>query len=145
MENILKRDEVTNKYNNWRIVSCFDVTRLTNDLIGQEDNKALLALVLNNKKEVIAINRCAMDSTNSAKVHVDYAKQIYDSCSEHNGTAIVICTNRSNLKNSPSTNDIWFTKLLVESSKILQIPLIDYIIVTDKEYEYVSLSEKGFI
>jgi len=59
--------------------------------------------------------------------------------------SIIICHNHPSGKAVPSSEDKIVTKRLVESSKILNIPIVDHVIISAKDNEYYSFQENGHI
>jgi len=68
---------------------------------------------------------------------------IFKSAIEQLSTAIIICHNHPSGNLKPSDQDIQLTKRLVETGKIMEIPVLDHLIVTDNGY--FSFADEGMI
>jgi DNA repair protein RadC len=68
---------------------------------------------------------------------------IFKSAVEKLSTAIIVCHNHPSGNLKPSDQDIQLTKRLVESGKIMEIPVLDHLIVTDNGY--FSFADEGMI
>lgn len=62
---------------------------------------------------------------------------------DHLSTGIILCHNHPSGNLTPSEQDIKLTKKMVEAGKILEIPVLDHIIVTDKTY--FSFADEGLM
>ncbi|MDF2435702.1 MAG: repair protein RadC [Bacteroidota bacterium] len=70
-------------------------------------------------------------------------KIIFKSAVEHYASSIIICHNHPSGNLKPSDADIRITKNIKEAGKIMEIPLIDHLIVTDGGY--YSFADEGLI
>lgn len=68
---------------------------------------------------------------------------IFKSAVEKLSAAIIVCHNHPSGNLKPSDPDIQLTKRLVESGKIMEIPVLDHLIVTDNGY--FSFADEGMI
>jgi DNA repair protein RadC len=68
---------------------------------------------------------------------------IFKSAIEQLSTAIILCHNHPSGNLKPSDQDIQLTKRLVETGKIMEIPVLDHLIVTDNGY--FSFADEGMI
>lgn len=68
---------------------------------------------------------------------------IFKSAIEHLSSAIILCHNHPSGNLNPSEADILLTRRMVESGKILEIPVLDHLIVTDNGY--FSFADQGMI
>jgi DNA repair protein RadC len=70
-------------------------------------------------------------------------KLIFKAALEHYASSIVICHNHPSGNLKPSEADIKITKSIKEAGKIMEIPLIDHLIIT--ENGYYSFADEGVI
>lgn len=81
----------------------------------------------------------------SGKINASYTEQrsIFRKAIEGNAASIILIHNHPSGDSTPSLADIKVTKVLIESGKIMGIPVLDHIIIGDGNY--VSLKELGYI
>ena len=60
-----------------------------------------------------------------------------------NAYAVIIAHNHPSLNTSPTLQDIRLTKKLLKISKLIEVPILDHIIFTDKDY--FSFKENGLV
>jgi DNA repair protein RadC len=70
-------------------------------------------------------------------------KIIFKTAVEHYASSIIICHNHPSGNLKPSEADIRITKSIQEAGKIMEIPLIDHLIITDTAY--YSFADEGMI
>lgn len=70
-------------------------------------------------------------------------KIIFKTAVEHYASSIIICHNHPSGNLKPSDADIRITKNIKDAGKIMEIPLIDHLIVTDSGY--YSFADEGMI
>lgn len=70
-------------------------------------------------------------------------KIIFKCAVEHYASSIIICHNHPSGNLKPSEADIKITKSIKEAGKIMEIPLIDHLIITDAGY--YSFADEGMI
>lgn len=68
---------------------------------------------------------------------------IFKSAIEKLSTAIILCHNHPSGQLKPSDADIQLTKRMVETGKLMEIPVLDHLIVTDNGY--FSFADEGMI
>lgn len=71
------------------------------------------------------------------------ARLIFRSALEQMSSAIVLCHNHPSGNLQPSDADKHLTRKMVETGKIMEIPVLDHIIVTDNSY--FSFADQGLI
>lgn len=68
---------------------------------------------------------------------------IFKAAIEKLSTAIILCHNHPSGQLKPSDADIQLTKRMVETGKLMEIPVLDHLIVTDNGY--FSFADEGMI
>ena len=99
-----------------------------------------LAILLNTKNMVIGTSVVSSGTLNASLVH---PREVFQRAILSNAAAIIVAHNHPSGNTTPSPEDIALTAKLVESGKVLDIPVLDHIIVG--HYGYVSLKEKGLL
>jgi len=68
-------------------------------------------------------------------------KIIFKSAVEHYASSLIICHNHPSGNLNPSEADMRVTKTIKEAGKIMEIPLVDHLIITDESY--YSFADEG--
>lgn len=70
-------------------------------------------------------------------------KVIFKTALEHNATSIILAHNHPSGNLKPSAQDLSITKKMVEAGKMLDLPVLDHLIVTNKLF--FSFGDEGLI
>ncbi len=97
-------------------------------------------LVINNKNRLIKKSIVSIGTITEAIVH---PREVFRDAIREGGSGIIVTHNHPSGNLSPSRQDIETTKRLIEAGKIVGIPLVDHIILTDSSY--YSMKENGYI
>ena len=95
---------------------------------------------LNTKNAVVMKELISRGALNSSVVT---PREVFNLLVKRRCAAAIVAHNHPSGDSTPSSEDINLTKALVESGKILGIPVLDHIIVG--HYEYYSFKEHGLI
>ena len=104
------------------------VQQLLSKLIGFRDSEHCVALLLDTKNRVNGIHEFSIGSLNASLVH---PRELFKSAILCNSNSIILAHNHPSGNTTPSETDISLTIELVRCGKLLQIPIIDHIIVSD--------------
>lgn len=105
--------------------------------IGSKKQEHFVVLFLNTKHQVIAEETLFIGSLNTSVVH---AREIFKAAIIHNSAKILVSHNHPSNDCIPSNQDIQVTEMILETSRIVGIPLLDHIIVGQSTY--FSFKEK---
>lgn len=97
-------------------------------------------LVINNKNMLIKKSVVSIGTITEAIVH---PREVFRDAIREGGSGIIVTHNHPSGNPAPSRQDIETTKRLIEAGKIVGIPLIDHIILTDSTF--YSMKENGYI
>lgn len=97
-------------------------------------------LVVNNKNMLLKKIIVSVGTITEAIVH---PREVFRDAIKEAGSGIIVTHNHPSGNASPSKQDIDTTKRLVEAGKIVGIPLLDHIILTNASY--YSMKENGYI
>ena len=97
-------------------------------------------LVINNKNMLIKKSVVSIGTITEAIVH---PREVFRDAIREGGSGIIVTHNHPSGNPVPSRQDIETTKRLIEAGKIVGIPLIDHIILTDSTF--YSMKENGYI
>lgn len=104
------------------------------------DRECFLALLLNAKNGVLAVETVSVGILNSSLVH---PRELFKAAIAHSAAGIVIAHNHPSGDPTPSPEDILLTKRLMEAGKLMGIEIIDHVVVGGGRW--VSLKEEGLI
>lgn len=97
-------------------------------------------LVVNNKNLLLKKSIISIGTITEAIVH---PREVFRDAIREAGSGIIVTHNHPSGNSSPSKQDIETTKRLVEAGKIVGIPLLDHIILTNTSY--YSMKENGYL
>lgn len=125
---------------NKRVTSPEDVANIFIPLFRDEVKERFLVVCLNSANKIIAYDTISVGNLNSSVVH---PREIFKTALEQNAASIILLHNHPSGNPDPSNEDIAITKKLVESGKIMDIPVYDHIILAGNNY--TSFVEKRLI
>ncbi len=103
-----------------------------------------LMITLNGGHEIIQIHVVSIGTLTKTLIH---PREIFSEAIKENAAAIILCHNHPSGNCEPSLDDIETTKILVESSKIIGIEILDHIIIDCESYysfaENCMMEEEG--
>lgn len=107
--------------------------------IGDEDREVFLVGCLNARNELQSLHRCHIGTLTASLVSV---REVFKTAFIESAASIIVAHNHPNLSLKPSDDDLRITEQLESAGKLLDVPLVDHLIITDTNY--VSLREKGY-
>lgn len=99
-----------------------------------------MLICLNSANKIIKFETVSIGSLNSSVVH---AREIFKVAIENSSASVILIHNHPSGNPDPSNEDIAMTKKIVETGKILDIPVYDHLIVAGNYY--TSFVEKRLI
>lgn len=109
------------------------------DMAGSQKEE-FWVLVLNNKNHLLKKSIISMGTVSEAIVH---PREVFRDAIREGGSAIIIAHNHPSGSTEPSKEDIETSKRIAESGRIIGIPLLDHVIISDSSY--LSLKEGGYL
>ena len=97
-------------------------------------------LVINNKNMLIKKSIISIGTITEAIVH---PREVFRDAIREGGSGIIVTHNHPSGILTPSRQDIETTKRLVDAGRIVGIPVVDHIILTNSSY--YSMKENGYI
>lgn len=125
-------------YNKKPITSAKDVYHILSDKVSNYKKEVLFAVLLNTNREVITVKKISIGILNSTLVH---PREVFQEAIKESADSVILVHNHPRGNSTPSQPDIEVTKILIESGKLLFIPVLDHIIIG--KYDYYSFAEKG--
>jgi DNA repair protein RadC len=123
-----------------KITSPKDVAGIFIPLLKDELKEKFILVCLNSANKIIKFETISIGSLNSSVVH---AREIFKAAIENSSASIILLHNHPSGNPEPSNEDIAVTKKMVESGKILDIPVFDHLIIAGNYY--TSFVEKRLI
>ncbi len=111
--------------------------RCPKDIIPYLQNYAIkskehfVTVCLSGAHEIIGINVTSVGTVNKTLIH---PREIFVEAINQKAAAIIICHNHPSGNIIPSPDDIETTQKILESSRILGIPLLDHVIINQSSY-----------
>lgn len=101
------------------------------DKYKYKDRENLYVLSLNTNNELISADLVSVGTINMTVAH---PREIFKFAIKNSACSIVLTHNHPSGNINPSDADINFTRSLIKVSKMVEIPLLDHVIVTDTGY-----------
>jgi len=117
-----------------------DVCNLFQPILGDLPHEEFWVLLLNRSNKIIAKNKVSQGGIAGTVIDV---RLILKSAIDHLASSIVLCHNHPSGNNQPSEADTNITKKMSEAGRIMDIPVLDHIIVTDASY--FSYADEGML
>jgi DNA repair protein RadC len=122
------------------VKSSYGLALWLQDEIGSDSQENLVVICLDTKFNVTCYSLVHKGTINQSVVH---SRDIFQRAILSNAKQIILGHNHPSNDPKPSDNDTRFTNNIVESGKLLGIPIVDHLIVgTDTYYSY---QEHGLI
>ncbi|MCL5027746.1 MAG: DNA repair protein RadC [Bacteroidetes bacterium] len=118
-------------YSENKITSPKDVAEIFIPLLKDELKEKFIVVCLNTANKIIKIETISIGSLNSSVVH---PREIFKAAIENSSASIILIHNHPSGNPDPSTEDIAITKKIVESGKIMEIPVFDHLIIAGNSY-----------
>lgn len=123
-----------------KITSPADVAEIFIPILRDEVKEQFIVVCLNSANKIIRFERISQGNLNSSVVS---PREIFKTAIENNSASIILIHNHPSENPEPSNEDISITKKIVESGKIMEIPVFDHIIIAGNSY--TSFVEKRLI
>jgi DNA repair protein RadC len=104
------------------------------------DREEFRVLILNNKNRLL---KNAMISAGTISEAIVHPREVFRDAIREGGAAVIVAHNHPTGELTPSREDISTTQRLVEAGRIVGIPVLDHVIITNASY--YSFKEGGYI
>ena len=118
-------------FNDRKITSPQDVAEIFIPLLRDELKEKFILVCLNSANKIIIQEEISVGNLNSSVVH---PREIFKAAIDHRSASIILLHNHPSGNPEPSNEDISITKKIVESGKILDIPVFDHIIIAGNSF-----------
>ncbi len=113
------------------ITSPKDIAEIFIPLLKDELKEKFIVVCLNTANKIIKMETISIGSLNSSVVH---PREIFKAAIENSSASIILIHNHPSGNQEPSSEDITITKKIVESGKILDIPVFDHLIIAGNNF-----------
>jgi DNA repair protein RadC len=127
-------------YSEKKITTPKDIADIFIPLLKDELKERFMLICLNSANKIIKFETISIGSLNSSVVH---AREIFKAAIENSSASVILIHNHPSGNPDPSNEDIVVTKRMVETGKILDIPVYDHLIIAGNLY--TSFVEKRLI
>jgi DNA repair protein RadC len=127
-------------FSNRKISSPQDIAEIFIPILRDEIKEKFIVVCLNSANRVIKYETISIGNLNSSVVH---PREIFKVAIDNSSASIILIHNHPSGNPEPSNEDIRLTKKIVESGKILDIPVFDHLIIAGETY--TSFVEKRLI
>lgn len=117
--------------NDKKITSPQDIANIYIPILRDEVKEKFIVVCLNSANKVIKEETISVGNLNSSVVH---PREIFKVAIDNNSASIILIHNHPSGNPEPSNEDIRITKKMVESGKILEIPVFDHVIIAGETY-----------
>lgn len=117
-----------------------DVASILIPRLRERKNESFWVLLLDSKNGLIHEEEVTVGTLNASLVH---PREVFKVAIDRRAASVIVAHNHPSGNPEPSNEDIAVTRQLVESGKIIGIPLHDHIIVAGDSF--TSFAERGLI
>ncbi|MCX6029563.1 MAG: DNA repair protein RadC [Chloroflexi bacterium] len=106
--------------------------------MGMLEQEHLRAVILDSKNHVLKIHTVYVGSLNTAVLRVG---ELFREAIRVNAAAMIVAHNHPSGDPTPSSEDVYVTRQIVEAGKLLNIDVLDHLVIC--QARWVSLKERG--
>lgn len=104
------------------------------------EKEQFYVVMVNNKNHLLKKSLISVGTISQTIVH---PREVFRDAIREGATSIIIAHNHPSGSVIPSDEDIMVTERLIETGKILGIPVVDHVIVADSKF--CSMKERGYL
>ena len=127
-------------FSNQKVTSPREIADIFIPMLRDDTKERFIVVCLNSSNKIIKHETISIGSLNSSVVH---PREIFKVAIDCSSASIILIHNHPSGNPEPSNEDIRITKKVVESGKILDIPVFDHLIIAGDTY--TSFVEKRLI
>jgi DNA repair protein RadC len=117
--------------NEKKITAPAEVAEIFIPVLRDELKEKFIVVCLSTSNKIITHEVISIGSLNSSVVH---PREVFKTAIDNNSASIILIHNHPSGNTEPSNEDIAITKKLVETGKILDIPVFDHIIIAGNSF-----------
>jgi len=116
---------------NKKITSPQDVAEIFIPILRDENKEKFIVVCLNSANKIIKHETISIGNLNSSVVH---PREVFKVAIDNSSASIILIHNHPSGNPEPSNEDIRITKKIVETGKIMEIPVFDHLIIAGETY-----------
>ena len=117
-----------------------DIYKLIKPYLMSREKEHFLVICLDTRRRLISIENLSIGTINQSLVH---PREVFRVAIAKAASYIVLAHNHPSGDTSPSLDDVNTTQRLIEASRLVGIPIIDHLIVSDTDF--LSLKDEEYI
>ena len=114
-----------------KITSPQDVAVIFIPILRDDNKEKFIVVCLNSANKIIKHETISVGNLNSSVVH---PREIFKVAIDNSSASIILIHNHPSGNPEPSNEDIRITKKIVETGKIMDIPVFDHLIIAGETY-----------
>jgi DNA repair protein RadC len=127
-------------FSNQKVTSPQEIAEIFIPMLRDDTKERFIVVCMNSSNKIIKYETISIGNLNSSIVH---PREIFKVAIDCSSASIILIHNHPSGNPEPSNEDIRITKKVVESGKILDIPVFDHLIIAGDTY--TSFVEKRLI
>ena len=116
---------------NKKITSPRDVAEIFIPILRDDNKEKFIVVCLNSANKIIKHETISIGNLNSSVVH---PREVFKVAIDNSSASIILIHNHPSGNPEPSNEDIRITKKIVETGKIMEIPVFDHLIIAGETY-----------
>ncbi|HEY6625625.1 MAG TPA: DNA repair protein RadC [Ignavibacteriaceae bacterium] len=116
---------------NKKITSPQDVAEIFIPILRDDNKEKFIVVCLNSANKIIKHETISIGNLNSSVVH---PREVFKVAIDNSSASIILIHNHPSGNPEPSNEDIRITKKIVETGKIMEIPVFDHVIIAGETY-----------
>jgi len=116
---------------NKKITSPQDVAEIFIPILRDDNKEKFIVVCLNSANKIIKNETISIGNLNSSVVH---PREVFKVAIDNSSASIILIHNHPSGNPEPSNEDIRITKKIVETGKIMEIPVFDHLIIAGETY-----------
>ncbi len=114
-----------------KITSPQDVADIFIPILRDDNKEKFIVVCLNSANKIIKHETISIGNLNSSVVH---PREVFKVAIDNSSASIILIHNHPSGNPEPSNEDIRITKKIVETGKIMEIPVFDHLIIAGETY-----------
>ena len=116
---------------NKKITSPQDIAEIFIPILRDDNKEKFIVVCLNSANKIIKHETISIGNLNSSVVH---PREVFKVAIDNSSASIILIHNHPSGNPEPSSEDIRITKKIVETGKIMEIPVFDHLIIAGETY-----------
>jgi DNA repair protein RadC len=116
---------------NKKITSPQDIAEIFIPILRDDNKEKFIVVCLSSANKIIKHETISIGNLNSSVVH---PREVFKVAIDNSSASIILIHNHPSGNPEPSNEDIRITKKIVETGKIMDIPVFDHLIIAGETY-----------